>query len=75
MSKYGITTHIIKDKVFDKNLRSFYTHRHEIMHGGIHAHFDKNIALIALIFLVYTNLIVKDEIIKKSPTAKNNIEN
>lgn len=67
MSKYGITTHIIRDKVFDKNLRSFYAHRHEIMHGGIHAHFDKNIAMIALIFLVHTNLIVKDEIVKEIP--------
>lgn len=70
MSKYGITAHMIENKVFGKNLQSFYAHRHEIMHGGINAHFDKNIAMIALIFLVYTNLIVKDEIVKKSPKVK-----
>ena len=32
-------------KYLIKNLRSFYAHPYEIMHGGIHAHFDKKIVL------------------------------
>lgn len=64
MDKYGITDKIIKKETFKGNLRSFYNHRNEIMHGGPHAHFDKNIAIISLLFLVFTYYVVKRELLK-----------
>jgi hypothetical protein len=62
MRVYGATEEFIDETVFRENLEKFWQHRHEIMHGGQNAHFDKNIATISLLFLVFTYYIVKSEI-------------
>jgi len=46
MRVYGVTQEFIDETVFRENLEKFWQHRHEIMHGGQNAHFDKNIATI-----------------------------
>lgn len=44
---------ISRDKL-EKNLDSFWDHRHAIMHGDPEAKFDENIATISLLFLIMT---------------------
>jgi hypothetical protein len=38
----------------ESNLEDFWEHRNAIMHGSLIAHFDKNIATISLLFLMFS---------------------
>ena len=38
----------------ESNLEDFWNHRNAIMHGSLIAHFDKNIATISLLFLMFS---------------------
>ncbi len=50
--------HIIGKKEIKPKFENFFKHRNEIMHGGKHSHFDKNLSTTALLFLgiVYSSL-------------------
>lgn len=67
ISNYGNVSYLVGKKNFYKNLRNFFNHRHEIMHGGINAHFDYNIATISLLFLILTFHVFEKKVIEKSP--------
>ena len=61
MNHYNFSI-LMEDGDFKQRLEAFFDHRHEIMHGGRHAYFDENIAIIALLFLGLVYYSVIDEI-------------
>jgi len=65
LNYYGSTSYIIEPESFEKNFSNFLRHRNEIMHGGKHAHFDKNLATISFLFLTFTFYIVTRIIMEK----------
>jgi len=68
MKHYKLEILVEKEK-FKERLRTFFLHRHQIMHGDRYAHFDKNISTIALLFLTLIYQVIEG--VLKSESSEN----